>query len=348
MNDLTLTTELTGLPESKAQQIKEVFEPMVKMLESFESAYAELMEQEQSEEKSKKAKRLRLDISRVRIEADKVRKAQKEEYLRAGNAIQGVYNVLKFAVVDKEEKLKEVEEYYERIESEKIAKIHAERTEELAKYEADSTGLDLGKMPDEVWKNFLAGAKSNYENLKAAERKAEEERLETERKEKVYQARRNDFAKYAQFGAFDLFDRDSTEDEMAVLLGKMKNAEADYNAEQAEIKSENERLRKEAEEKEKARLAAEEKARKENEKREAELKVEREERARIEREQREREEKAAREAEEKRNAELAPDKDKLLGYAKELLDGKDRVKSDEAKKALAQAVEILTAAANKM
>ncbi len=74
------------------------------MLESFEEAFNQIMAEEVTEELCGRAKRLRLDISKIRVSADKARKAQKEEYLRAGNAIQGVFNILKFAVTDKEEK----------------------------------------------------------------------------------------------------------------------------------------------------------------------------------------------------------------------------------------------------
>lgn len=189
MNELTLTQELTGLSDSKAAQVKAVFQPMVKMLEGFESVYSDVMSEEQTREKSEKAKSLRLDIAKVRIKADKARKAQKEECLREGNAIQGVYNVLKFAIADKEEKLREVETHYDRIEEERIEKIQAERESTLAKYDVVTNNPHLGVMADEVWVNYLSGVKQNYEAIKEAERKTEEERIEKERKAKEEQIR---------------------------------------------------------------------------------------------------------------------------------------------------------------
>lgn len=183
--ELTIRSELDGLEKSKAEQIEAVFAPMVNMLKGFESAYDEIMAEEQSPEKSKKAKRLRLDISKVRIDADKVRKEEKAEFLRAGNAIQGVYNILKFAVTDKEEKLKEVENHYERIEQERIAKLQAERVEALAAFDVDGSMMDLGNMDDIVWSNLLTGSKANYEAKIEAERKAEAERLEAEKAERA-------------------------------------------------------------------------------------------------------------------------------------------------------------------
>ncbi len=185
MNDLLVqeNEQLKGLDESKAKQIKAVFEPMVKMLEGFESKYDEIVSLETSPEKCIQAKRLRIDISKIRIDADKVRKIQKEEYLRAGNAIQGVYNILKFAVTDKEDKLKDIELHYERIEKEKKELLQIDRALELSRYEASGDFVDLGNMPDEVWINYLAGIKNNYEAMKEAERKAEVDRIEQEKKE---------------------------------------------------------------------------------------------------------------------------------------------------------------------
>lgn len=313
MNDLMVleNEELKGIDESKALQIKAVFEPMVKMLEGFEAVYAEVMAKEISPEKCAEAKRLRLDIAKVRIEADKVRKEQKEEYLRAGNAIQGVYNILKFAVTDKEEKLKDVETYYEKIEAEKVAKLAEERKSELEKYEAVNDFVDLGKMPDDVWRNYLAGVKANYEAVKAAEAKAEADRIAKEK------------------------------------------AEAE---ERERIRLENEQLKKEAEKREKARLAEQKKLeaerakqeqalRAEREKAEAEKRIqdeiirkEREAREKLEREAREKEAERVRleklEAEKKaaeaRRLELAPDKEKLTIVLSQIeLAGKG-IKSEKA------------------
>lgn len=202
MNELaTIKKELVGIDESKAAQIEAVFAPMVAMLKDFEGQYDTIMALEQSPDKCAKAKRLRLDIAKVRIEADKVRKIQKEEYLRAGNAIQAVYNILKFAVAEKEDSLKETETYYERIEAELTKRLQEAREIELSKYEVDGSTIDLGNMLDDVWVNFLTGTKITYETVKEAERKAEEDRLaqiEADRLERIRIEEENAALKLAQ------------------------------------------------------------------------------------------------------------------------------------------------------
>lgn len=227
MNELTIKKELNGQESSKAKQIEAVFAPMVEMLKEFEGEYDKVMALEQSPEKCAKAKRLRLDVAKVRIEADKVRKVQKEEYLRAGNAIQGVYNVLKFAVVDKEEKLKDVELHYERIEEAKRAKLQADRVVELSQYDIDGASLDLAGMEDAIWSNFLAGTKANYEAVKEAERKAEEVRVAKEKAEAAERERVR-------------LENEELKKQQAIMERERKKAEAKARAEHDKLTKEKE------------------------------------------------------------------------------------------------------------
>src|SRR5690625_1586217 len=73
--------ELTVIEKSKAEQIKKTFAAMVKMLEGFEDAYSDVIKSSErgiDKDITKRAKRLRLDIAKVRIEADKARKRSEE------------------------------------------------------------------------------------------------------------------------------------------------------------------------------------------------------------------------------------------------------------------------------
>ena len=251
MNELIVkeAEELKGLEASKATQIKAIFAPMIKMLEEFEEKYKEVVESGVSDENCKRAKRLRLDISKIRVSADKARKEQKEEYLRAGNAIQGVYNILKFAVVDKEEKLKEIETHFERLELARIATIKQERQSELIKYEVDGAFIDLGNMEESIWENYLAGVKANYEAIKEAERKAEEDRLKAEQKE--------------------IAEKKRVRAENERLRAEAEKREEENRKALAKVEAEKEKIRAEAIEKERLRAEAE-KQKAEAEKAEAE------------------------------------------------------------------------------
>jgi len=103
------TPELKQINKSKAVQIRNVFEPMAVMLQNFEGSYDEILSAATkgiTKEVQTKAKRLRLNIAKIRIETEKIRKIQKQDYLIAGKAIDGVSNILKWAIQEKEKILR--------------------------------------------------------------------------------------------------------------------------------------------------------------------------------------------------------------------------------------------------
>lgn len=180
------TPELEVIEESKANQIRATFEPMAKMLTEFEESYNDIIteaEKEVTSEITLKAKRLRLDIGKVRIETEKLRKEQKEEYLRAGKAIDGVSNILKWAVSDKENKLKEIENHFEIQEQKRLERLQLDRAEKLSKYVEDAYDRNLSAMDDDVWQAYLQTKKKEHEDRIAAEKKAEQDRIAKEKAE---------------------------------------------------------------------------------------------------------------------------------------------------------------------
>ncbi len=325
------TPELQVIEKSKAEKIRATFEPMAKMLLEFEKAFKEVTseaEKEITKDVTIKAKRLRIDIGKVRIDTEKVRKEEKEEYLRAGKAIDGVSNILKWAVIDKENKLKEIENHFELQETRRHEKLQAERVGKLLKYVEDAEDRNLSGMEDDVWQAYFTTKKKEYDDRIAAEKQAEIDRIVKEK------------------------------------------AEA---AERVRIRKENELLKKEAEEKEKQmqkdaakaeaeRKALEEKARKEREASEAKLRIEREAKAKLEaelkakaeaerkaeiekQEKLEAEFKAKKEAE--RKAKAAPDKAKLIEFAK-VIDGLvyPELRSEDAQQILSNTKELLNKVSN--
>lgn len=166
--------ELAQLDPSKALMIKQTFEPMVQMLEAIETDYNKVIEKSViaiDNQVIAEARTLRLAIAKIRIGAEKVRKEQKEEYLRAGKAIDGVSNILKYAIVDKEEKLEAIENHFQRMEAERLQKIVEERRQLLSQV-VDPLGYDLANMTDEVFTIFLNGKKAEKLAFEEAEKKA--------------------------------------------------------------------------------------------------------------------------------------------------------------------------------
>jgi len=327
MLDLIEKKTVNELDPSKAQQIREMFEPMVGMLEEMEGQYAEVMKLEQSPEKSALAKRLRIEIAKVRIEADKVRKAQKQQYLIAGNAIQGAFNILKYAVTDKEEALKEVETYYERLEEERLQKIREERGQQLEELEYVLPGVDLASVSDEDFEKILGQARVNHKALIEEREKEERERLENERLDKEYRDRREKAARYARYGSLDHVYRGMPDHEFNELIENMELKEQEEVQRQREIEEENKRL------------AAERK------KQDEEMRREREKRDKLEKAEAERKRIAAEEA---RKLKTATDKEKLLLAAQQVLGFVDTVSTDEAVAAIREAYSVLSKAAGEL
>jgi colicin import membrane protein len=298
---------LQQLPPSKADQIRAVFIPMAELAESFDDAYNEVMAEAAAEVTpgvSKKARRLRLDIAKVRIQAEHARKETKAQYLLASQAIDGTARILKWAISEKEEALEKIEKHAERMEAERIQRLQEERAELLAAYVEDAHERDLGTMETDVWDAYLATKKQAHEDRLEAERLAEEARKEQERIQRLTAKRQKVLAPLYNFVDAPAYQSagELSEDDFGKVLEMAKAAKLKHEKEQERIRAENERLAKE-------KAAAEAKARKEREaaekKRKAELaKIEAERKA--EREKLEAEAKArAEKARKEREAELA-------------------------------------------
>ena len=281
--------ELTMIEESKAEAIRATFEPMVEMLKTFEDAFNEIVrdaDEKIDEEITSRAKRLRIDIGKVRIETEKIRKEQKEEYLRAGKAIDGVSNILKWAVSDKEDQLKEIENYFEIQEQKRLEKLQTDRVMDLSKYVEDAEERDLASMDEDVWNAYFNQKKKDYEDRIEAERKAEEERKERERLDGIEYERQLEVAPFTQFIDDIPNLRIMGNKKYQELLDSLKKAKTDYEKEQERIRREREEIEKKLEE-ERVKAEEERKKREAEEQRsreayEARLKKEREEKEKVE------------------------------------------------------------------
>ncbi len=172
--------ELKVIESSKAEQIKAVFVPMAEMLLEFEDRFSEVInesEKEITKDVCGKAKVLRIAIGKVRIVAEKARKEQKEEYLRAGKAIDGVSNILKWAVIEKENRLSDIEKHFENLEKKRLEVLQSERVELISPYLDEAHLRTFSDMEEDVWKAYLTSKKKEFDDRTTAEKKAEKERI---------------------------------------------------------------------------------------------------------------------------------------------------------------------------
>lgn len=279
--------ESAGLEKDTTQTLRQKFLPFWEQAEKWRDIAEGLVVTDASQTREMKmAREARLALRAIRVEADKTRKALKEDSIRYGKAVQGVYNVIEYLIKPIEEHLQEQENFVLIQEQNRRDALNEERERLIAPYLGFVTAdLPLTNTPwAELGDRFdaiLAQAQ--------ADKKAHDEE----------QARRE-----------------------AERIAKEK-AEAE---ERERIRKENERLRAERAELERKqaeeRRKLEEQARKEREEAEKKLAAERAERERLEAEARKREaeEQARREAEEaeRRKAAAAPDKEKLMKWVKSI------------------------------
>lgn len=347
------TETITAPPTAPAETLEVVSQANVSLevAQTLQSAYAGLFQAARSVlEKSrtinvtsvdqklemKVAREYRLELKRIRVEADKTRKALKEDVLRRGKAIDGFFNILVDLTGSEETRLAEAEAFAERKEAERIEARTVERRAKLDTYGFDHRFTDLKAMPDADFNSLLVQVQIQHDAKVEAARKAEVERLAREKAEAEEKARReveekrireeNERLK-AEMAKKEAEARAQRERELAERAAAEEKARAEAAAKEAEAQKERDRMAAIAAEKEEAarqeRLRVEEAARVERERLKA---IAAEEKAaadalRAELEAKQAEEKAAAEAaaEEERQAALAPEREKLGTFAASLL-----------------------------
>jgi chemotaxis protein histidine kinase CheA len=321
-----------GLEPDKAKEVESVFLPIIAERESLEETYLSITSKKISPELTQEARELRLKLVKVRTNTDKIHKSAKAFYLAGGKFVDAWKNKNVTVIEQMEEKLFDIEKYYEQIESERKKALKQKRADELCEFGVDFLFYKLDDMPEDTYQQLLATSKENYRLKKEAEQKAEDERLAKEQAEKEEQERiRVENERLKAEAALK-------EKELAIERAKVE-AEQKKAAEKAA--EEVEKIRKENE-----RILKEERATKL--KLEAELKAKEEEKSRLEKlekDKKEAEEKA-RKAEEKK-ARLAPDKQKIESLAVKITEIElPSVKSEEAKKIVQTATELLNKVVN--
>lgn len=329
METINQTTELiqlvetSGLEKTKQNQIAETLGAFFNKAAEWDDTIKSIVITSPEETgKMKMAKEGRLTLKNMRLEAEKIVKAKRDEvkhrmandvledklWLRAGQMMEATFKNL-------ETKLEEKEKFAERWEAEQKEKLKQSRLAELLplgfQYE---NGFDLGNMSEQMYQSLKVGLETAKKEKEEAERKAEEERIAKEKialleKERSLLAMPfyqfwSDFEKTLNLG-------EQSESDFNAFMDRLKKAKSDYDAEQEAIRKENERLRLEAEQKEKERLEAEAKAKAENEQARIQAEKAAKEKAELEAQlkaKEEAEEKARQQAEAEKKAQLAAQK----------------------------------------
>jgi hypothetical protein len=274
----------------------------------------------------KQAREGRLALKSIRVEADKKRKELKEDSTRYNNAVQGIYNTIQALIVPIEQHLEKQEKFAEIAEDNRKKALHDSRLLALREYNFQyDTGFHLGDMSEESYQSLLDGCKIANEKRIAEEKRIEEEKIAAEKamREKA-EAQRIENERLKKEAA----------DQQIRLAKEREQAEAQRKEIEEKARKEREeiaRLAKIESEKQAAIIKAE---RAKREKAELELLAKKQHEAQ-QAEALEKQQKADQKAAKKLAA--APDKDKLgiLALQLEKIFYPDDVKTDEAKKIVA-------------
>lgn len=257
--------EFTGIEPSKAEKIKKTFEPMVEMLKDFESKYETLVSNAEKEitfEITNSAGELRKQISKVRIETGKLKDKQKEYIKLEDKAIMGVHNMLVWAVKEKEDNLRTIENHFLIQEKKRLEALQDERAELLSIYVEDAYDRDLLKFEEDEFEALLMMKKQQYEDDLKAKAKAEKQRIEKEKAEaeerKKMQAENQRLRKEAEKREKEQRELQlKAEKERKLREEKERKEREKYKAKLKAEQEEKERLQKELEAKAEAEMKVE-------------------------------------------------------------------------------------------
>lgn len=242
-----------GLTDETAARIEAQFTPMLAKMTELESEYNAILGLNiEAPNTAKLAKDLRLKYVKVRTGTAEIHKVQKAFFLNGGRFVDGWKNAQLFASQGKEEALERIEKHAENLERERLEKLQQLRVALLAEYVENASELSLSGMEQDVFEAYLSTKKQQYEDRKAAELKAEQDRIAREKAEaeereaqRLENIRLKEEAdkREAEIEA-ERIERDRIEKELADKKAAEAKAEADRIAAEKAAKLEAEKLAK--------------------------------------------------------------------------------------------------------
>lgn len=252
MTDLVkLNPKEYGLEENSAKQVEKAFLSLIGRMTELEENYNSIVGKDITPSLTKEAKSLRLKYRDIRTSVDATHKKEKAFYLSGGRFIDGWKNAATFAIGEKETKLKNIEEYFDNLEKDRLEKLRKERTEMLQSISDEFEIVIPSKielMDENVFTSFVDGEKSRIEKLIKEREQAERERAERIEKERIYNERYKVLARYSDFIDLDELTPESTREEADALKNKAEKLYAGHQEKQKKIAEQLEKERKAKEE----------------------------------------------------------------------------------------------------
>lgn len=185
---------LRGADRDLAAAMRETFAPFLEQTAEWERKADAIRVTDITQTKEMKlARESRLAIREIRIAIEKARKELKESALKRGQLIDACARALRERLEPIEETLREQEEYVERKEAERKAKLGTDRRAELTALGVNAAviypGALLGEMLPDVYADLLVNARLAKKAREEEAGRAEKERVEREKAEAAERAR---------------------------------------------------------------------------------------------------------------------------------------------------------------
>jgi hypothetical protein len=264
-NELQLVIEQEKIAPTQAEFLLENFKNIFETAKEYEIKAREIKITDVSQVKEmQEARAIRLELKNLRVNADKKRKELKEESLRTGKAIQGIYNVVEALIVPMEKYLEDQEKFAERIEEQKKKEKELERQKQLSEFVEDTSLYNLLEMSEAGFQELLKASETAYNARIKAEKDAEDARIKEEKEKQAENERirkENEELKKEQAKKDALIQKQKEEKEALIKkqqaeLAEEKRKRDEQEAKIAKEKAEaEEKEKKEAEEKRQANLA---------------------------------------------------------------------------------------------
>lgn len=185
-NQLVKVITDSKVEQTTALTLQNSFLPFYeKITEWSEKAKALVVTDASQTREMKMAREARLALKDIRVQADKTRKALKEDSTRYGKAVQSVYNLIEELIVPAEKHLEAQEKFVELQEAARKLELARSREIELKPYKEFVTAEmfnDLGEYTDQEFAVILEDCKKALEDQIAQEAQAELDRIEAEKK----------------------------------------------------------------------------------------------------------------------------------------------------------------------
>jgi hypothetical protein len=184
-NPLALAVSETALESSIQQMLVDRFTPFLEQTTEWRERAETLIVTDISQVREMKmAREARLALREIRINADKLRKELKEDSLRYGRAVQGVYNVIETNIIPIEKHLEAQEKFKEIYEMQQREALRIEREQlvfDVRQYMF--ANVNLGEITEEDFQRLWTGAKLQADAAQQAALKAESDRIAKEQAE---------------------------------------------------------------------------------------------------------------------------------------------------------------------